>query len=279
MIKLTHIEKEYDRKPILRDISLEIAKGASIAFVGPNGCGKSTLLKIIAGLVRPTRGKVCPEQGKLIHYVPEHFPKMSLTPLQYLTHMGRLDGMSASTVKTRLEELAEDFYVTSMLSVPMKHLSKGSLQKIGVIQALMKSPDILLLDEPLSGQDVASQQVFIRKIKELEQAQTTVLMSCHEPFLVDALAKEAYSLLGGQLKATTLAPTKKQIRYTLFFVRSKEASMPEKWHDRLQFTESGCSLRVAEEECDAAITEMIRAGWNLRGMWNEEHDTMREISI
>ena len=272
MIKLTHINKEYNRKPVLCDITLDIPQGLSIAFIGANGCGKSTLLKIVAGLVKPTKGEVCLKRGKLIHYVPEHFPKMNLTPQQYLYYMGKLDGMSDTAIKERIQELAEDFYVTSMLNIPMKHLSKGSLQKIGVIQALMKSPDILLLDEPLSGQDVKSQQVFIRKIRELEQNHVTVLMSCHEPYLVDALAKEVYTISDGQLQRTTLAATAKETWYNLFFVHTEHHKLPEKWQGRLQFTEEGCNLRVTEKECDAAVLEMINAGWNLRGMWNEEHN-------
>ena len=79
MITLNHIVKEYDRKVILNDINLTIEQGRSVAFTGYNGCGKSTLLKIIAGLVRPTKGTVSLEKGPVIRYVPEHFPKMNLT--------------------------------------------------------------------------------------------------------------------------------------------------------------------------------------------------------
>ena len=138
------------------------------------------------------------EKGPVIHYVPEHFPKMNLTSAQYLSYMGKLDQLSSAELETRIHELSEEFFVLDMLNIPMKHLSKGSLQKIGVIQAMLKEPDILLLDEPLSGQDVMSQQIFIRKIKEMQKHNVTILMSCHEPYLVDAIADEVYEFAEGR---------------------------------------------------------------------------------
>ena len=198
---------------------VNIRQGQSVAFTGHNGCGKSTLLKVIAGLVRPTKGTVClnmegghsneekavignTHSGNLIHYVPEHFPQMQLTARRYLHYMGKIDALSHTGASrhmenkcsmgnkcsvenkcsedkcsneektfieaphgnkklecvelgTHINELAEEFFVSNMLDIPMKYLSKGSLQKIGMIQALLKEPDILLLDEPLSGQDMS----------------------------------------------------------------------------------------------------------------------------
>lgn len=127
MIALKHITKEYDKKIILNDIHFTIEQGQSLAFTGQNGCGKSTLLKITAGLVRPTKGTVCLEKGKLIHYVPEHFPKMNLKAKRYLLYMGRMDKLEGVELKMRIHELAEDFFVSNMLDIPMKYLSRGSL--------------------------------------------------------------------------------------------------------------------------------------------------------
>ena len=269
MIAIEHIVKEYNKKVVLNDIHLTIEQGQSLAFTGKNGCGKSTLLKIIAGLVRPTAGSVCLEKGKLIHYVPEHFPQMRLTAKQYLISMGKMEEIESIELETRIHGLAEEFFVSNMLDIPLKYLSKGSLQKIGVIQALLKKPDILLLDEPLSGQDVMSQQVFIQKMRELQKHNITILMSCHEPYLVDAIADEVYQFVDGKI---VLADSKSEGEtqwYTMFFIRTKNADIPESWKGRLQFTEQGCILRVAESECNHAMIEMVEAGWNLRGMYNE----------
>ena len=269
MIALEHIIKEYNKKVVLNNIDLTIEKGQSLAFTGKNGCGKSTLLKIIAGLVRPTAGTVCLEKGKLIHYVPEHFPQMRLTAKQYLLYMGKMEKMVSAELEARIQELAEDFFVLNMLDIPLKYLSKGSLQKIGVIQALLKEPDILLLDEPLSGQDVMSQQVFIQKMRELQKHNVTILMSCHEPYLVDAIADEVYQFTDGKIVLAEHKTAGETQWYTMLFVRTKKADVPENWKGHLQFTEQGCILRVAESECNRAMIEMVEAGWNLRGMYNE----------
>lgn len=270
MITLEHIVKEYDKKVVLNDIDLAIEQGQSVAFTGQNGCGKSTLLKIIAGLVMPTAGTVCLDKRKLIHYVPEHFPQMRLTAKQYLLYMGKMDKVEGVELVTRIHGLAEEFFVSNMLDIPMKYLSKGSLQKIGVIQALLKEPDILILDEPLSGQDVMSQQVFIQKIQELKKHNVTILMSCHEPYLVDAIADEVYHFVDGKIVLTNHKSAGEVQWYTMFFVRTEKADIPEKWRGHLQFTEQGCILRAAESECDRAMIEMLKIGWNLRGMCNED---------
>lgn len=269
MITLNHIVKQYSKKVVLNDITLTIPKGQSVAFTGHNGCGKSTLLKVIARLVRPTAGEVRYEKPLLFHYVPEHFPKMNLTAEEYLLSQGKMDGLSEEEAAERVKTLSQDFFLDQMLDTPMKHLSKGSLQKVGVIQALITEPEVLLLDEPLSGQDVMSQQVFIRKINELRKKQVTILMSCHEPYLVDAISDVIYHFENGHLVEITDRAGLKTNWYTLFFEKQENAVVPEKWRGHLQFIENGCNLRVAEESCNDAIMEMMQAGWNLRGMKKE----------
>lgn len=144
-----------------------VPPGRSAAFVGHNGCGKSTLLRIIAGLTVPSDGRAVQAPGLLFHYIPEKFPPIPVTARQYLQNMGILDGMRRDEAGRRIESLGEDFFLSELLDVPMKSLSKGTLQKIGVIQALVTRPDVLLLDEPVSGQDKEPQKVLIEKTNEL----------------------------------------------------------------------------------------------------------------
>ena len=269
MITLDNIGKEYNKKTVLRDISMTIEQGQSIAFTGHNGCGKSTLLKIIAGLVQPTKGKVNYERSFLFHYVPEHFPKMQLTAENYLFSQGKMDGIEEKELRERIQSLSGDFFFESMLKKPMKCLSKGSLQKVGVIQALLKNPDILLLDEPLSGQDIASQQVFIDKINMLRKKGVVILMSCHEPYLIDAISDCVYRLDDGVLTLVNQRNTKEKTWYVLIFTNGDQCFVPERWKGHLQYIENGCRLRVEEDDCNIVCMEMLQAGWNLRGMLNE----------
>lgn len=266
---LDGIVKKYNNKVVLDNISMQIEQGQSVAFIGCNGCGKSTLLKIIARIVQPTTGKIQYEKSYLFHYVPEHFPKMHLTVKQYLLSQGKMDGLKDAELKERIQTLSEDFLFPSMVDIPMKHLSKGSLQKVGVMQALLKEPDVLLLDEPLSGQDVKSQQVFIEKINALRKKDTIILMACHEPYLIDAIADYVYRLDGGILTVDNKTYFQQKQKYVLFFKSQQHTEIPEQWKGHLQYVENGCNLRVTEEKCNIAILEMLQAGWNLRGMWNE----------
>lgn len=269
MITLDHIVKEYNKKIVLHDISMKIEQGQSIAFTGHNGCGKSTLLKIIVGLVQPTKGNVHYERSFRFHYVPEHFPQMQLTAGKYLFSQGKIEGIGEIELKRRIQSLSEDFFFQSMLHTPMKRLSKGSLQKAGVIQALLTEPDLLLLDEPLSGQDIASQQVFIDKINVLRKSGVVILMSCHEPYLIDAISDCVYQLDGGVLATVNQRHLLKKTWYVLRFTNGDRCSVPERWKGHLQYVENGCILRVEESDCNMVIMEMLQAGWNLRGMMNE----------
>lgn len=266
MITLDNIVKEYDKKIVLHDISMIIEKGQSIAFMGHNGCGKSTLLKIIAGLVQPTKGIVNYERPVLFHYVPEHFPQMQFTAEKYLFSQGKMEGIEEIELKERIQSLSQDFFFESMLKTPMKCLSKGSLQKVGVIQALLKEPDILLLDEPLSGQDIASQQVFIDKMNVLRKKGVVILMSCHEPYLIDAISDCVYQLEGGVLTLANQHHMQEKTWYVLSFTNGNQCCVPKRWKGHLQYVENGCRLRVEEKDCNNASMEMLQAGWNLRGM-------------
>lgn len=270
MITLNNVVKKYNQKVVLNDISFAIEPGQSIAFTGHNGCGKSTLLKVVAGLIQPTSGKVEYEQPFLFHYVPEHFPKMNFTAEEYLLFQGGMDGLTEGMVKEQIHCLSEDFFFENMLHTKMKHLSKGSLQKVGVIQALLKEPDVLLLDEPLSGQDVASQQVFIDKMNALRQNGVTILMSCHEPYLIDAITDWTYRFENGKLTAVKNEKSLEEKWFVLFFEKGPGAVVSEKCKGHLQFVEGGCKLRCSERYSNEIIVEMLNAGWNLRGMWNED---------
>ena len=198
-IVLENISKKYNGNWVLSEINHEFAKGEAIAFIGHNGCGKSTLLKIIAGLVSPTCGKVTFEGNPHFAYLPGKFPFSNLSSRSFLKRMCEIDGMPTKDIDEKIDAWEKDFFLYEMLNVPMKTLSKGTLQKIGVIQALIKEPDILLLDEPLSGQDVDSQKIFIEKIIELKNKGVTVFMACHEIQLVDALADKVFTIQNGKL--------------------------------------------------------------------------------
>lgn len=271
IIELKNITQSYNKEIILQDLTLSVSQNQSIAFTGHNGCGKSTLLKLIAGLIRPTHGDVLYHGSPLFHYVPERFPKMNLTARQYLRHMGYLDGLSADDVKTRYETLCEEFFLSDMLDIPMKHLSKGTLQKVSVIQALLKTPDVLILDEPLSGQDTDSQDVFIQKINELRRAGMTILMSCHEQYLIDSISDTVYQIERKHLSLAASQLNMAEKHYILWFDKKEGAEIPDLCAGRIKSCCGKYRIEVKESESNPMIACMIREGWLLRRMEDADY--------
>lgn len=188
IIKTEGLTKRFDNKAIIENANIEILKGEAVAFIGPNGSGKSTMLKLIAGLITATRGKVNIKKDLKISYIPERFDKTNMTVHEFVTYMGKIEGLNKNDMERMAEQFYLDFFLQDMKNTPMKFLSKGTLQKVAVIQAILVKPDILLLDEPLSGQDYNSQRKFLDKMLEFKSQGVTIIMSCHEQFLIEQLA-------------------------------------------------------------------------------------------
>lgn len=271
VIHLQQVSKEYGEKQVLKDITQSFAEGSATAFVGHNGCGKSTLLKVLSGLVKPSQGSVRYERPLVFHYVPEKFPVAHLTAEQYLTHMGRIDGLPRDRLSDEIQRLAGDFYMEEHLRSRMSTLSKGTLQKVGVIQALLVKPDVLLLDEPLSGQDVDAQKVFIEKINDLRRQGITLFMSCHEPELVEAVTEKAYTIEQGNL-LPCMVSTQERYRVLLCW-EGEEDVRQQAMVDLTDISRgeilpygSGYQIYLTQGECDRHLGRILARGWKLRGL-------------
>lgn len=194
ILKTDNLAMRFGEQLLFSNANLTFEKGKTNALIGHNGTGKSTLLKIIAGIIRPTKGKVIINPNLRINYVPDRFPRLNLNMEELLTNTAVLDGLDDLESKEKLEYFYNLFQVKEMIHTPLKYLSKGSLQKVAVIQAFMGKSDILLLDEPLSGQDIVSQKYFIKEIRKLQKQEVTIILSCHEPYLIDKLADKVYEI-------------------------------------------------------------------------------------
>jgi ABC-type multidrug transport system ATPase subunit len=190
-----HIRKTYDKRTVLKDISLSVSRGEAVALVGKNGCGKSTLIRILSGVTKPTKGKVLIAPCAQLGLVPDRYEKSSLTVARFMAHMLMLEKLSAGAAANYYRMFA----LEDMLDTPMKYLSKGSLQKVAAVQALAGQRDILFVDEPLSGQDAASRLSFAEELRTRKRAGTAIVMAVHEPFLIEALADRTFEIRGGIL--------------------------------------------------------------------------------
>lgn len=267
IIGLEQLSKKYNDKWIVKELDYSFESGISTAFVGHNGCGKSTLLKIIAGLVEPTEGKVRRNSKLTFAYVPEKFMPVPLSARNYLRSMGKLDGLKRIEADRRIGQLANDFFVEEMLDVPLKSMSKGTLQKIGVIQALLIKRDILLLDEPLSGQDEASQGVFVSKINKLREMNVTIFMSCHEQWLVDALSDQTFTIQNTKLVSVSSANPKKYVIY--IELASQKSIQITKYNCPMQKYGQGYVCLIDEEYSQELIMNFLKEGFIIRGMYDE----------
>ncbi|WP_234117428.1 ABC transporter ATP-binding protein [Clostridium hydrogenum] len=204
LIELEKIAKNYNGKVVLNNINLDIFENQLLAIIGPNGTGKSTLLRIISGLSTASSGKriVYNKQKQIkIGYVPDRFPKLNFTPKEYLYYMGSLQGLSKEFIRERSEELFRIFNMQNMKDTRIKYLSKGTIQKVSVMQAIMDKPDMLLLDEPISGQDSEAEKVFVDIIEQLKEKGISIVLACHEMYLVERLADRVINIINGEIES------------------------------------------------------------------------------
>jgi ABC-2 type transport system ATP-binding protein len=185
IIVVDKLTKNYGSSRGIEDVSFEIAEGEVFGFLGPNGAGKTTTMRTLMGLLHPGGGKAiiggfdcwaqATEVKRLVGYLPGEFAfDPSLTGAQIIEYLGNLRGaMDRAYVKQLVERLGLD------LSKKFRTYSRGNKQKVGVIQAFMHKPPLLILDEPTSGLDPLNQQEFYRIVKETHANGQTVFLSSH----------------------------------------------------------------------------------------------------
>jgi len=189
MIETIGLDKFYGPFAAVRDVTFSVPKKQVCGFLGPNGAGKSTTMKLLTGFIAPTAGTVKIagfdmeshriKGSKFIGYLPENGPLYEeMTPKGALKYLGRARGLSSSKRANRMEFVAEKCDLAEVWNKPISKLSRGFRQRVGMAQALLHDPEVLILDEPTSGLD-PNQLVGIRSlIKELGETKT-VLLSTH----------------------------------------------------------------------------------------------------
>lgn len=188
-IEVQDLVKTYGAVHALDGLNLTVESGSVFGFLGPNGAGKTTTLRILTGLAHPTRGSVhiCGDPvGDGVHrvsrrvgYLPEEPAFYNwMTPEEFLDMVGQIFGLSASERKTRTRELLEQVSLTDVRKRRIGGFSRGMRQRLGLAQALVNRPDVLLLDEPVSALDPAGRRDVLDLIDTLK-GESTVLMSTH----------------------------------------------------------------------------------------------------
>lgn len=211
MISVEHLTKCYGDFVAVDDISFKIEEGHVYGFLGPNGAGKSTIMNIMTGCLSATEGQVLidgynifdepKEAKKLIGYLPEQPPLyMADTPLEYLKFVGEAKGLRGAELRNQVEKVIQQTKIDNVKSRSILSLSKGYKQRVGIAQALLGNPKVIILDEPTVGLDPI-QIIEIRDlIKELGK-QHTVIFSSHILSEVQAICDQVMIISKGKLVA------------------------------------------------------------------------------
>jgi len=294
MIKVEGLTKRYARTVAVDNISFEVEKGQIVGFLGPNGAGKTTTMRVLTCFLPPTSGKANVagydvlanpmEVKKRIGYLPETppvYPEMEVA--EYLNFTGQLKGISSGDIKRRVDEVLGRCAIGDVRSKLIGKLSKGYRQRVGLAQAIIHNPDVLILDEPTSGLD-PKQIIEIRELLKSLAGDHTIILSTHilsevehscerviiisrgKLVAIDSVANLTNRLRGSEAVALEVdisdgRPNAGDVQQRLEQVSGvSRVLMKESKNGRLQFEVE--SLQGRQIRSDLART-VVNAGWNL----------------
>ena len=205
-IELKNINKLFDKKHILKDISFSIKSGRALGFLGRNGAGKTTTIRILMDIFRGDTGEILLDGKKFnreeykIGYLPEErgmYQKVNI--LDQLIYFGELRGMSRKSAKESGEKLLKKLGIAEYANKKLETLSKGNQQKVQLAEALITDPDIIILDEPFSGLDPVNAQSLKNIIKENIAKDKIVIFSSHQMSQVEEFCQDIVFIKAGRI--------------------------------------------------------------------------------
>jgi ABC-2 type transport system ATP-binding protein len=212
MIELHQLTKKFGDLVAVDDLTLKVERGEFFAVLGPNAAGKTTLIRVLAGLLKPTRGtarvagfdiQTAPlEARRRLAYVPD-FPFLydKLTPLEFLRFTGQIFQMSEDRIQTASRELIPRFHLKDFINKPIEGLSHGTRQRVAIVSALLHDPEVLVIDEPMVGLDPQHSRVVKDVLKERTRQGATVFLSTHQLSVAEEMADRIGIMHQGRLIA------------------------------------------------------------------------------
>jgi ABC-2 type transport system ATP-binding protein len=210
MIKAELLTKKFPGRTAIRDLSFEVEKGESVGILGPNGSGKSTVLKILSGFLAPTSGRAFIAGHDLfeqsfrarskIGYLPDTVPLYDdMRVSEYLRFRGALKGLKGSKLRSRFEQVSESCGLNDFTKRIISSLSKGYRQRVGLADALIHDPELLILDEPMTGLDLN----LIRQIQNRTQGQKrTLLVATHQISEIETFCSRTIIMNQGRIETS-----------------------------------------------------------------------------
>ncbi len=278
MIKVEGLTKRYARTVAVNNISFEVQKGEIVGFLGPNGAGKTTTMRVLTCFLPPTSGKVTVagfdvleaplEVKKRIGYLPETpplYPEMEVA--EYLRFVGAIKGIPSRDLTRRVDEAAGRCALGDVRTKLISKLSKGYRQRVGLAQAILHNPDVLILDEPTSGLD-PKQIIETRELIASLAGDHTVILSTHILSEIEHVCKNVLIISKGQLRANeTVENLINRMRGgEAFSLTIAGSGMPAEVRSRLEQI-AGVNRVVVQESRDGRDTVHIESeqGRQVRG--------------
>ena len=211
MIQIKNLVKRFGTFTAVGGVSLEVQRGEVLGFLGPNGAGKSTTMKMVTGFLTPTSGTAVvagfdvtqdPLQVKEhLGYLPEGAPAYpDMTPASFLRFVARIRGFTGASADARIAEVASRVHLEGVMQQPIDTLSKGYKRRVGLAQAILHDPDVLIMDEPTDGLD-PNQKHEVRTLIQEMAARKTIILSTHILEEVDAVCTRAVIIDRGRIVA------------------------------------------------------------------------------
>jgi ABC-2 type transport system ATP-binding protein len=211
LVEVRNLQKRFGPIAAVAGVSFDVARGEVLGFLGPNGAGKSTTMRMIGGYLKPDRGTIrvggedvvrTPLAAKRrIGYLPEGAPLYGeMTPAHLLAFVGAVRGLAGAEKKRRITEVAEKVRIESVMHQPIETLSKGYKRRVGLAQAILSQPEVLILDEPTDGLDPNQKHAVRELIRELA-TRTAIVISTHILEEVDAICTRACVIARGRVVA------------------------------------------------------------------------------
>jgi ABC-2 type transport system ATP-binding protein len=224
MIEISHLTKKFDQFVAVDDLSFSVREGEVLGFLGPNGAGKSTTMKVITGFLAPSAGKVtidghdissaALQAKRLIGYLPEGAPSYGdMTTLEFLRFIAQIRGFRGAEIDQRVDHVINEVALESVRDQSIETLSKGFKRRVGLAQAIMHDPKVLILDEPTDGLD-PNQKHHVRALIKSLATDKIVIVSTHILEEVTAVCSRAVIIANGKIVADgTPAELESQSRF------------------------------------------------------------------
>jgi ABC-2 type transport system ATP-binding protein len=307
MLEIRHLVKHFGPLKAVDDISFTVPRGEVLGFLGPNGAGKSTTMKMITGFLAPTSGTaiVCSHDvttepiaaKKRIGYLPEGAPAYpDMTPADFLDFIAHIRGFAGAEAKNRIGRVVEMIRIAGVLHQPIETLSKGFKRRVGVAQALLHDPEVLILDEPTDGLD-PNQKYEMRRIIGAMRPEKAIIISTHLLEEVEAVCSRAIIIAHGRILAdgTPAQLAERSRHHNAVRLRIPSGTQPQVRTELTRLPGVAAVEAVSDGEGDALmifpgddgpivakVADLARAhGWEVTGLRVERgrlDDVFREIT-